>query len=326
MLGYVVGGLAALVIGYEVWHHRTDIQTKLTGKAPTSQLPAKPTPSTPAKIPPVPGSETYRGVNIDYTTNTDGKLVVWSFVTPNGVLMTDTASTSNMAQTAAHNAIDRGLAGASSSAAGGPSVLTVPNPAPHQPADPPAMYLGPDGPIPTKAVAGADFDRVIREALAWDADPASLDRYLKVASANGWNTAANLILLKRNGLIAHPQPYPYLQTQYPNYLRVGPDGSDLPPIDNNWDMGLDTQSRGVAMFLLANELDMGNLAQAQQFYAQKGFGLAAQHFADKYNAQAAVRKDLGATLPSLTYDTASGKIMSTHLAPMPPLTSFIQKA
>ncbi len=206
-----------------------------------------------------------------------------------------------------------------------PSLLT-PAPSPTQPANPPAIDLGADGPLSLKNADGSlvpgagAFDLAYRKALAWDSDPASLDRYVSIAKQNGWNTVAGMLATKRDGLIAHPQPYPYIQSDYPIYLLHSPDGTQTYTI--LWDGNLTDAALGVAKAQLANELDMGNLANLNMQYAANGYPMAAQHFSDKYLAQVAVRQNINAPLPLLFKDTTTGNIMSTHISPVNPVKLF----
>jgi hypothetical protein len=129
-----------------------------------------------------------------------------------------------------------------------------------------------------------------------------------------------MLATKRDGLIAHPQPYPYIQSDYPIYLLHSPDGSQTYTI--LWDSNLTDAALGVAKAQLANELDMGNLANLNMQYAANGYPMAAQHFSDKYLAQVAVRQNINAPLPLLFKDTSTGNIMSTHIAPINPVKLF----
>ena len=198
--------------------------------------------------------------------------------------------------------------------------LIVPTPAPNQPDTPPSIYLGPDGPMAGDFPAKEDFDRVIRETLAYDSDPVSVDRVMRVAKDNGWKTAAGMLELKRNGLIAHPQPYPYLRKDFPSYLVSDQDGHTINII---WDGSLDEKALGVVKYYLANELDMGNLAHLQSLLESQGYPRSAQNFANKYNAQATLRKNVGVGLPQLSIDSGTGRILPVSMNPVPnPLPLF----
>jgi len=189
-----------------------------------------------------------------------------------------------------------------------PGDLPTPKPQPPTPDNPPAIDLGQPGPA-----EGSIEQWQIRKALAWEADAAALNRWAVAASKMNWAPAMKLLLEKMKAVIANPQPYAYLQTDYPNYMVTDPEGNSTPIVLDT----PDEQTTGIAKYLLANELDMGNLANAVDFYASKGYPSTSAMFKRKLIAQKAMREGVGASLPPLVRDGQTGVILPTSIQPMP---------